>query len=214
MHTKWKQDFYANVPPIVMRDPLASVLGAVADDTPIYYHYTDCIKAAGHACASVSSAFQMTKLALKALYGDAIPVRGEIDVVYSGERDQGANGPIGQVIQFLTGAATETGFKGLGGRYVRANKFKYDEKLKDEVPGPLVAEYTRLDNGAKVVVIANPSVLPMTDAEMEGAQMMPKAVTGQATEEEREMFFAFWQGKNKKILLGDYPGLFTVKKAG
>lgn len=211
-HTKWKQGFFAQVEPVTMLDPLAVALGAVAEGEPIHYTYTDCVKVAGHACASVSSAYMMTKVALKELYGSATPVRGEIAVRLAGARDEGAIGPIGQVIQFLTGAATETGFKGLGGRYVRANKFKYDEKLKDEVPGPLVAEYTRLDTGAKVVVIANPSVLPMTEAEMEGAQMMPKAVTGQATEEEREMFFSFWQGKNKKILLGDYPGLFTVKK--
>ena len=211
-HTKWKQGFFAQVEPITMLDPLAAALGAVAEGEPIHYTYTDCVKVAGHACASVSSAFMMTKVALKELYGDATPVRGEIAVRLAGARDEGATGPIGQVIQFLTGAATETGFKGLGGRFVRANKFKYDEKLKDEVPGPLVAEYTRLDTGAKVVIIANPSVLPMTEAEMEGAQMMPQAVSGQATEEEREMFFAYWQGKNKKILLGDYPGLFTVKK--
>jgi hypothetical protein len=197
-----------------MRDPLAVALGAVEVNEIIHYTYTDCVKVAGHACASVSSAYMMTKLALKELYGSQTPVRGEIAVRLAGGRDEGAIGPIGQVIQFLTGAATETGFKGLGGRYVRANKFKYDEKMKDEVPGPLVAEYTRLDNGSKVVVIADPSVLPMTQEEMEGAQMMPKTVTGQATAEEREMFFKFWQGKNKKILLGDYPGLFTVKKTG
>lgn len=213
-HTKWKQGFFAQVEPISMRDTLAEALGAVDVNETIHYTYTDCVKVAGHACASVSSAYMMTKIALKELYGSQTPMRGEIAVRLAGARDEGAIGPIGQVIQFLTGAATETGFKGLGGRYVRANKFKYDEKMKDEVPGPLVAEYTRLDTGAKVVVIADPSVLPMTQEEIEGAQMMPQVVMGKATEEEREMFFKFWQGKNRKILLGDYPGLFTVKKTG
>lgn len=210
MHTKWKQDFYANIPPIAMRDPLASVLGAVADDAPIHYHYTDCIKVAGHACASVSSAFQMTKLALKELYGDAIPVRGDIEVVYFGERDQGANGPIGQVIQFLTGAATETGFHGLGGRYARADRFVFSDD--DGNHAGITVRYKRSDTGAAVEVAANPGALPLTPAEEEGAQYMPKVVRGTATAEEREKFYLYWQGKNRKILLEEHPGLFTVTR--
>jgi len=211
-HTKWKQEFFTQVEPIAMLDPLAMVLGAMDDGEPIYYTYTDCVKVAGHACASVSLAFMMTKVALKELYAEQIPVRGDIAVRIAGARDEGAIGPIGQVIQFLTGAAIETGFKGLGGRFVRANKFTYDEKLKDEVRGPLVAEYTRLDTGSKVVVIADPSAVPMTSDEIEGSKKMPLAVKGEATDDERDMFYYFWQGRNKKILLGDNPGLFTVKK--
>lgn len=210
MHTKWKQDFYADIAPIAMRDPLAAVLGAVADDAPIHYHYTDCIKVAGHACASVSSAFQMTKLALKELYGDAIPVRGDIEVVYFGERDQGANGPIGQVIQFLTGAATETGFHGLGGRYVRADKFVFSDDEGDHAG--IAVRYRRIDTGATVEMVANPGVLPLTPAEEEGAQYMPKVVRSTATVEEREKFYLYWQGKNRKILLEEHPGLFTVTR--
>ncbi len=210
MHTKWKQDFYADIPPIAMRAPLASVLGAVTDDTPIYYHYTDCIKAAGHACASVSSAFQMTKLALKALYGDAIPVRGDIEVTYFGERDQGANGPIGQVIQFLTGAATETGFHGLGGRYVRADRFVFLDDGEDHAG--ITVRYKRTDTGAQVVAVADPGALPLTAAEEEGAQYMPKVVRGSATEQEREKFYLYWQGKNRKLLLEEHPGVFTITR--
>lgn len=211
-HTQWKQDFFADVEPIAMRDPLASVLGATEDDAPIYYRYTDCVKVAGHACASVSSAFQMTKVALKALYGDELPVRGEIEVRYAGDRTSGANGPIGQVIQFLTGAAIETGFHGLGGRYGRDNKFHYDETMDTGQPG-IVAEYKRLDTGKAVTVAANPGVIPMTAEEMEYAQLMPQVVMGQATAGEREKFYKFWQGKNRKILLEEHPGVFTVTQA-
>ena len=71
-HTRWNQEFYSKIEPIAMRDPLSSILGAIDDDEPIYYRYQDCIKLAGHACPSVSTAFQMTKLALKELYNGDI----------------------------------------------------------------------------------------------------------------------------------------------
>lgn len=209
-HTKWKQDFYARVKPILMHDPLSSILGAVDDDEPIYYSYQDCIKLAGHACPSVSTAFQMTKLALKELYGEEIPVRGNFEVRFAGDRETGANGPIGQVIQFLTGAAIETGFHGLGGKHSRANLFKYDENL-DSSTG-LTVEFKRIDTGEKVAVQANPSMIPLSDEEQSYSSYMPDVIHGTASNEEREKFYLFWQGKNRKILLEDHPGVFTVER--
>lgn len=209
-HTKWKQDFYADVEPISMRDPLASVLGAVDDDEPMYYAYQDCIKLAGHACPSVSSAFQLTKLALKELYGSELPVRGNMEVRFAGNREAGANGPIGQVIQYITGAAIETGFHGLGGNYSRANLFKYDDDF-DNGPG-ITVEFKRIDTGEKVAVHANPSMIPITEEEQNYSSYMPQVVNGTATTDEREKFYLFWQGKNRKILLEDHPGAFTVKR--
>jgi len=212
VHTKWKQDFFAEVEPIAMRDPLASILGATEDDEPIYYTYQDCVKLAGHACASVSSAFKMTKLALKALYGDEIPVRGDIEVRFAGDREAGANGPIGQVIQFLTGAAIETGFHGLGGRYARDNRFVYDDGM--ESGGGILAIFKRADTGAQVAVHAIPSMVPMTDEELSYSQLMPKVIQGAATGEEREKFYKYWQGKNRKILLEDHPEAFVIERLG
>jgi hypothetical protein len=208
-HTNWKQDFFEKVEPIAMLDPLASVLGAVDDKEPIYYTYSDCVKVAGHACASVSSAFQMTKTALRALYGNETPVRGGITVKFGGDRTSGANGPIGQVIQFLTGAAIETGFHGLAGKYSRADKFSYDEELGEEYPDGLAASFTRDDTKKTVVVVANPSAIPLTPEERAGAAHMQDVVAGKASAEEREKFFAFWQGKNRKILLEEH-GAFKV----
>ncbi len=209
-HTRWKQEFYSEIEPIAMRDPLSSILGAVDDDEPIYYSYQDCIKLAGHACASVSTAFQMTKLALKELYNEDIPVRGDLEVKFAGDRETGANGPIGQVIQFLTGAAIETGFHGLGGKYSRANLFKYDENLESG-PG-LKVEFKRIDTGEKVVVQANPSKIPISEEEQSCSEHMPGVIHGTATAGEREKFYLYWQGKNRKILLEDHPGVFIVKR--
>ena len=208
-HTKWKQDFFALVEPIPLRDPLASLLGATRDDEPIYYGYQECVKLAGHACASVSSAFQMTKLALKALYGEELPVRGEIEVRFAGGRDAGANGPIGQVIAFITGAAIETGFHGLGGKHVRSNTFVYDDTLVND--GDILVHFKRTDTGAAVAVRANPSAIPMTDEEKSFSALAPNVIHGRATDEEREAFYRYWQGKNKKILLEDHPEVFYVE---
>jgi len=208
---EWKQDFFTQAPSIKLSDPLASVLGAVDEGAPIEYRFEDCVKVAGHACASVASAFMMTRLALKELYKDALPVRGGVKVRFAGERTSGANGPIGQVIQFLTGAATETGFHGLGGKYGRDNLFDYDPEFASP-PGVISAEFMRTDTGEKVTVMAEPSKVPLSQEEVEGAQMMPKVIQGTATEDERESFFTFWQGRNRKILLEDHEGVFTVSR--
>ncbi len=209
-HTRWKQDFFNSVDPITLTDPLAETLGAVDDATPIHYHFTDCVKLAGHACASVASAFMMTKHGLKALYGDDTPVRGEISVRLSGGRTEGATGPIGQVISFLTGAAVETGFHGLAGRFARSGLFTYDENMEFS-DYAISAEFTRTDTGAKVLVHANPALVPLSDEEMRNSALAPKVVTGSATPEERELFYVYWQGKNRKLLLDDNEGVFVVE---
>lgn len=196
--------------PIALLDPLASVLGAIDEGEPIYYTYQESVKFAGHACASVSSAYMMTKLALKALYGDDLPVRGDIEVRFAGDRSDGANGPIGQVIGFLTGAAVETGFHGLGGKYVRCDRFVYDANMQSD--GGITALFRRVDTGAEVVAVANPSLIGMTEEEVAYSSLMPKVIHGTATSEERENFYLYWQGKNRKILLEEHPQAFMVKK--
>ena len=210
-HTNWKQDFYSRIEPIAMRDPLAAVLGATEDGETIYYYFTDCVKLAGHACASVSCAFEMTRLALKELYCEDTPERGGIEVRFAGDAATGANGPIGQVIQFITGAAAETGFHGLGGKYGRDNRFIFDETI-DRQDAPIAARFKRTDTGEEVAVRANPGRVPMTDEEIGYSGHMQKVVANTASPDEREKFYIYWQGKNRKILLDNVPGVFTVER--
>jgi hypothetical protein len=210
--TGWKQDFFKDVPPILMTDPLAAILGAVEDGAVIEYRFEDCVRLAGHACASVASAFMMTRKALEALYQGALPERGGIEVRFAGGKSEGANGPIGQVIGFITGAATETGFRGLGGQFGRYNMLQYDERMEGR-PGAITALFRRVDTGEAVLVCAQPSLIPMTPEEREGASHMPSAVHGAATPQERESFLRFWQGRNRKILLENHEGVFQVERA-
>src|SRR5690606_3387946 len=71
--------FFDEVPPIVVVDPLAEFLGA-ADDGLFEYRYLDVVKAAGHSCPTVAGAWLTTRKALAHLYPDAPPRRGEIRV--------------------------------------------------------------------------------------------------------------------------------------
>ncbi|MEZ5628204.1 MAG: hypothetical protein R3E34_11865 [Rhodocyclaceae bacterium] len=71
--------FYDQVAPIRLRDPLAATLGAF--DEGIYeIGYREVVKLAGHSCPTVAGAFLMARRGLQALYGEALPVRGQIRV--------------------------------------------------------------------------------------------------------------------------------------
>ncbi len=169
------------------------------------FKYTDAVKMAGHSCAAVSGAYKVTLEALKHLYGDDTPVRGDVKVTIKGKPTDLAYGPMSQVISLITGAATETGFHGLGGRYGRYNLLQFDED-NFEVNTFI---FERIDTGKKVKVVYNPQALPENPrmGEVAGA-----TISGSASEAEREEFFSLWQGKVKKILLESdaYPGLLEI----
>ena len=112
--TKFNKDFFDQVEPILMKDPLAVALGAMDKDEPFVYRFEDAIKTAGHSCPAVSGAYRLTQTALKHLHGDEIPVRGNIKVTFRGGIEYRVNGPISQVVTLITGAAGDNGFHGLG----------------------------------------------------------------------------------------------------
>ena len=119
--------FYDQAPSLTVRDPLAEFLGA-ADEGVLTYHYADAVRLAGHSCPTVAGAWLMVIAGLCALYGDdELPVRGEIQVFMADAADAGATGVMATVAQLLTGAATETGFHGIGGRFSRRNLLAYEQ---------------------------------------------------------------------------------------
>ncbi|MDH4227089.1 MAG: FmdE family protein [Deltaproteobacteria bacterium] len=205
--TAWKQKFYDEVETISLKEPLAYVLGSQEKDSLCHFTFHDAIKMAGHACPAVSSAYKVTALALKALYGTETPVRGEILVLIKGGATQLAYGPQSQVITLITGASGITGFKGLGGKYSRFNKLVFDE---DDFQFCTYI-FQRADTGKAVRVIYDPGKLPEDPAM---AELSPKVIKGGATPEEHARFISLWQDKVKKILLesNKLPGLFTVEE--
>ncbi|MCF6201364.1 MAG: FmdE family protein [Hydrogenimonas sp.] len=195
-------DFFDDVEPIDTYDPLAETLGAVRSGL-ISYNYLDMVKLAGHSCPTVAGAWLMSKIGLKKLYGDELPVRGDIEVKMRGSLDEGVEGVIGSCIGLITGAANEGGFKGLGGRFLRNNRLTYGNDIEGEVM------LRRVDNGDSVNLSYNPSVVP---GNAEQQVLMQKIMQGTATEEERLRFGELWQERVKKILLSKelWPQMIKV----
>ena len=203
--SKWKQKFYEEVEPIKLRDPLAIFLGAMDEEELLVFTYPDAIKLAGHSCPAVSGAYKITQKALKALYKDEIPVRGEMKVTVLGSPTDGANGPMAQLISFITGAATETGFGGLGGKFERVNKLIFD--TRNEEFGAFIFE--REDTGKKVKIKYHPEILPQPE---EMSDYFMKCLAGKAADKDKETFINMWQSKVKKVLFEEVAGLFEIEE--
>lgn len=185
-------DFFDQAPVIVLRDPLAEFLGA-ADGGVFEYRYADAVRLAGHSCPTVASAFLMTRAALTALYGDALPVRGEIRVDLAQAQDAGVTGVIASIATLITGATADTGFRGLAGQFNRRNRLYFNQHLAH---GEL--RYTRLDNNAAVEVAADMSAIP-GDPRM--GELMRLCLAGAANTAQRGEFRQLWQGRVRRLLL-------------
>ena len=71
--------FYSHAPRVLVRDPLAELLGA-ADGGLIEYGYADAVRLAGHSCPTVAGAYLMARAGLRTLYPDTLPERGGVVV--------------------------------------------------------------------------------------------------------------------------------------
>ncbi len=205
IQTRWKQVFYDDVEPIKLREPLAEFLGVINEGEEVVFTYTDAVKLAGHSCPAVSGAYKLTQKALKALYGNEIPVRGEISVRVLGSVDNGANGPISQVISLITGAAPQTGFAGLGQRFARKDKLIFDEKNEE----PNAFTFTRDNTKKSVKVVYHPELLPQ-DENMPA--LFTKCIVGTASKKQKEEFQEKWQKRVKAVLFEEIKGLFSVEE--
>ncbi len=205
--TRWKHSFYEEVESIKLKDPLAYILGALDEGEPFVFTYGDAVKLAGHSCPAIAGAYKLTAKALKFLYGEELPVRGEIRVLIKGDPTQLSYGPQSQVISLITGASGVTGFKGLGGRYSRFNKLVFDSK--DFQYSTFI--FQREDTERAVKVVYNPSAI---EQPRELNELAPRVLGQLATEQEKERFIELWQERIRKILLEDenYPGLFELEE--
>lgn len=185
-------EFFDAVPRVRLRDPLAALLGA-AEDGVLEYAYADAVRLAGHSCPTVASAYWLTARALKALYGDAMPVRGEVRVSLREAAQAGTAGVTASVVGLLTGAAAEGGFKGLQGQYVRRDLLAFD--LREQATDLC---FTRSDTGARVLAQAWPQRVP---AEPGMVALMQACLAGDASGEERERFGRLWQARVRRLLL-------------
>ncbi len=194
-------EFFDAVSPITLVDPLAEFLGAAADGL-LEYRYVDVVKAAGHSCPTVAGAWLMTRKALAHLYPDALPRRGEIRVELRRPLDDGVTGVVGAVAGFITGAANEGGFKGLGGRFSRQGLLRFGVPMAGDI------RFVRLDTGAAIELVHRMQAVPRPAAL---ADAMPPP-SPQADAARRRAFAIAWQDWVRTLLLdhADDPALIEV----
>lgn len=193
-------DFFDSIPSITLRDPLSRILGS-AEGGLSEYSYSETVKLTGHSCPTVAGAWLMTTQALKRLYGDEIPIRGEISVSFRNNALEGVTGVIASVVGYITGATTDTGFKGLRGKFDRRGLMHFEQPINGDL------RLERLDTGAGVTVSFDASVVPPAPGLMPG---LFAALSEDATPEQRAKFAAAWQGRVQQIFENvDRPGLLS-----
>ncbi len=198
-------DFFDHAPVVRMRDPLAQLMGS-AKDGIMDYHYVDAVRLTGHSCPTVASAFLTARAALKALYTDALPERGNIAVHMPSPDTEGTTGVVAQVLTLITGAAAQSGFKGIGGRHARNGLLSFASH-NGENNGAV--RFERLDTGAAVTVMFDASSMPLDESQRERMQAV---IQQRETPEQQADFAHFWQARVSRMLLehADDTAMFRV----
>jgi len=184
-------DFYTQISPIKLYDPLSDFLGAF-EKGEVEISYLDCVKLAGHSCPTVAGAYLMAQEGLSALYEGERPVRGNIKVEMKEDEKEGVTGVTCNIISFILGASGVNGFKGIQRNFSRDNLVFYHAPIPTEV------RLTRLDTKQSVNLSYDPSSIKADEKMM---PLMGKNLKGLATEEEKKLFHALWQARVEEILL-------------
>ncbi|MEW5786957.1 MAG: hypothetical protein AB1899_03785 [Pseudomonadota bacterium] len=196
--------FFQDVPPLVLEDPLAAILGAATGGL-LEYRYADAVGLAGHSCPTVAGAWLVARRGLAALYPQGTPRRGGLRVELRAAQEEGTAGVVAAVLGLITGAAGPGGFKGLGGAQSRRNLLLHSADIPAEV------RMTRLDTGDTVLLDYHPEQVPPDPAL---APLMARVVGGTAEAGERAEFARLWQDRVRRLLLeqGDDPELVVVRR--
>ena len=110
---------------------------------------------------------------LKALYGNDMPERGNIEVLMTKGREEGTTGVVASIATLLTGATTEVGFAGMGvaKRFSRRNLLSFN----NETDATFILK--RKDNQSAVKLTLNlDEVAPWSD---EVRELLPRAFNNQ-----------------------------------
>ena len=194
-------DFFKQIETIKLTDDLSNFLGTFEDGV-VEFNYLDIVKSAGHSCPTVAGAYLMALEGLKALYPDEqIPNRGNIFVSFKEDSNDGVAGVIANVFTQITGATETLGFKGINGNFVRHDLMKFNDNISSSV------KLQRLDNGAKIEVIYDPSSIQANPLQQE---LMQKIMKGVATQQERISFGKLWQERVENIF-SNISSVITIK---
>jgi formylmethanofuran dehydrogenase subunit E len=200
--TNWNVS-YENVDPIRIRDPAAEALGVLEPGDPFVVSYRDVVLAAGHSCPTAAGAYRIAQLGLDALYGDDLPVRGDVAVMAGGPREDPTYGVLSRLVSFVTGAAGEDGFGGLaGGHGARENLLSFGDVDAEGV----AVEFTRTDTGESVRVTYHVGAVPSAG---DATRYLSDILEGTATRDERAAFASAWHARVERVLASD--DLFSVE---
>ena len=181
--------FYQEIEKIILKDDLSQFLGTFEDGI-IEFNYLDVVKSAGHSCPTVAGAYLVCLKALQYLYPNEIPQRGQVSISFNASFAEGVNGVIAQVFSHITGATQISGFKGIGGKFVRHSLMDFDADINGQY------KFTRKDTGAYVELSYQPNVA--VDPRQQG--LMQKIMMNQANEQEKTLFGELWQKRVEAIL--------------
>jgi hypothetical protein len=146
----------------------------------------------------------MASRGLKVLFGDELPVRGEIEISMQQDQHEGVCGVIANVFSYITGATEDSGFHGLAGQFDRRQLLSFGQ----QIPAPV--KFTCKDNGRSVLISYDPSCVP---ADPDMRPLLSKAISGQADANEESRFQQLWQNRVEAILC-DYandPRLLSIE---
>jgi len=192
--------FFDSVETIKLKDNLSDFLGTFENGL-IEFNYLDVVKSAGHSCPTVAGAYLMALEGLKELYKDNIAIRGEIFVSFKEDASEGVAGVIANVITQITGATATSGFKGIGGNFIRHDLMSFNSDISSSI------QFQRLDTGAKVEVIYDPSSIQGNPLQQE---LMQKIMQHIATPEEKLSFGKLWQSRVENIF-NNISQVITIK---
>lgn len=195
--------FFDSIETIKLKDELSAFLGTSKDGI-VEFSYLDIVKTAGHSCPTVAGAYIMTLVALKELYKDEVPKRGEISISFKEDSKEGVTGVIANVMTQITGATESLGFKGLNGKFKRNGLIDFNDSISSSV------KFRRIDNNKDIELIYNPSSI---QGSQEIPVLMEKMIKGIATKEEKENFGIVWQQRVEKIF-NNIENVIKIVKVG
>ncbi|MFT4933269.1 MAG: hypothetical protein ACI91T_003174 [Natronomonas sp.] len=202
--TNWAVDYDAT--PIEIRDPVAEALGVLEPGDPFVVTYEDAVKTAGHSCPTASGAYRIAQIGLDALYPDPeeLPVRSDVEVRAGGPRSDATYGVMGRLISYITGAAQEDGFGGLGGGYGDRRDLLTFDAFEPASADPTF-RFRRTDTDETVEVTYHVSEVPDGGPAIGNLQQI---LEGTASDDQRDAFADAWHRPVQAVLTDD--SLFTV----
>lgn len=182
-------DFFNSIETITLKDDLSQFLGAFNDGI-IEYSFLDAVKFAGHSCPTIAGVFLMIGEGLKALYGEELPKRGEIQFFFKEDENEGVTGVIANIATLITGATKSNGFKGINGRFNRTSLLKFKANINSNI------RLKRVDTSKTVDLYYN---LEKLEQNPKIKELMKKIQLNTATLEDKKLFTKLWQENVEKV---------------